>query len=46
MENGIEIEFIKICSTCTNNVEFSPPHTCDICTSLDEEPYSMWEKKE
>lgn len=38
---------IKNCSTCKNNVEFPPPHTCDICTSLDqEEEYSMWEEKE
>lgn len=38
---------IKSCSTCKNNVEFLPPHTCDICTSLDqEEEYSMWEKKD
>lgn len=35
------------CSTCKNNVEFPPPHTCDICTSLDQdEEYSMWEAKE
>ena len=35
---------IKNCSTCKNNVEFPPPHTCDICTSLDqEEEYGMWE---
>lgn len=35
------------CSTCKNNVEFPPPHTCDICTSLDqEEEYEMWEAKE
>lgn len=38
---------IKNCSTCKNNVEFPPPHTCDICTSLDqEEDYEMWEAKE
>lgn len=38
---------IKNCSTCKNNVEFPPPHTCDICTSLDqEEEYEMWEPKE
>lgn len=38
---------IKNCSTCKNNVEFSHPHTCDICTSLDqEEEYSMWEEKD
>lgn len=35
---------IKNCSTCKNNIEFPPPHTCDICTSLEqEEEYSMWE---
>lgn len=27
----------KNCSTCKNNVEFPPPHTCDICTSLVQE---------
>ena len=38
---------IKNCSTCKNNVKFPPPHTCDICTSLDqEERYKMWESKE
>lgn len=39
---------IKNCSTCKkNNVEFPPPHTCDICTSLDqEEEYEMWEEKD
>lgn len=38
---------IKNCSTCKNNVEFPPPYTCDICTSLDqEEKYEMWEPKE
>lgn len=37
---------IKNCSTCKNNVEFPPLHTCDICTSLDqEEEYEMWEPK-
>ena len=31
------------CSTCKNNVEFPPPHTCDICTSLDQDgEYGMW----
>lgn len=34
------------CSTCAYNVEFPPPHTCDICTSLDEEEYCMWQAKE
>lgn len=39
--------FVKECSTCKNNVEYPPPHTCDICTSLDqEEEYEMWEGKE
>ena len=38
---------IMNCSTCKNNVEFPPPHTCDICTSLDQdEEYGMWEAKE
>lgn len=38
---------IKNCSTCKNNIEFPTPHTCDICTSLDqEEEYEMWEPKE
>lgn len=36
----------KDCSTCKNNVEYPPPYTCDICTSLDqEEEYEMWEEK-
>lgn len=35
------------CSTCKNNVEFPPPHTCDVCTSLDqEEECGMLEAKE
>ena len=39
--------YIVNCSTCKNNVEFPPPHTCDICTSLDQdEEYGMWEAKE
>ena len=38
---------IMNCSTCKNNVEFPPSHTCDICTSLDQdEEYGMWEAKE
>lgn len=37
---------IKDCSTCKNNIEYPPPHTCDVCTSLDqEEEYEMWEVK-
>ena len=40
-------ECIRNCSNCKNNVEFPPPHTCDICTSLDqEEDYEMWEPKD
>lgn len=39
--HGIKID----CSTCKNNVEYLPPHTCDICTSLDQEMYCMWESK-
>lgn len=26
---------VRDCLTCKNNFEFPPPHTCDICTSLD-----------
>lgn len=34
----------KRCPTCKNNVEFPHPHTCDICTSLDQKKnYEMWE---
>ena len=37
----------KCCKTCANNVEYPPAHTCDICTSLDqEEDYEMWGGKE
>jgi len=45
-------EFISLiaekigCQNCKNNPEFNngyaPPHTCDICTSLDSEDYEMW----
>ena len=38
---GIKIE----CSTCKNNIEYPPPHTCDVCTSLDDEMCCMWEAK-
>ena len=42
-----DMQTIRNCSTCKNNVEFPPPHTCDICTSLDqEEEYEMWEAEE
>lgn len=48
-ENGKLLGFNAVpidCSTCKNNVEFPSPHTCDICTSLDqEEEYGMWEAK-
>lgn len=34
------------CSTCANSLEYPLPHTCDICTSLDqEEGFSMWRAK-
>lgn len=37
----------KDCDNCKNNVEYPPPHICDICTSLDqEEEYEMWEPSE
>lgn len=48
-ENGKPLGFNAVpidCSTCKNNVEYPPPHTCDICTSLDrEEEHEMWEAK-
>lgn len=48
-ENGRPLGFNAVpinCSTCKNNIEYPPPHTCDICTSLDqEEEYEMWEEK-
>lgn len=41
------MQTIRDCLTCKNNVEFPPAHTCDICTSLDqEEEYEMWEAKD
>ena len=56
LENATEIEAdydvdisdcVVNCSTCKNNVKYPPPHTCDICTSLDQdEEYGMWEAKE
>ena len=34
------------CSTCKNNVQYPLPHTCDVCTSLDQEvDYEMWKIK-
>ena len=36
---------IRNCKTCTHNVEYPSPHTCDVCDSLDEELYWMWEPK-
>lgn len=45
-EDYLEYKVKKDCSTCKNNVEYPPPHTCDICTSLDqEEEYEMWEER-
>lgn len=39
-------EEIRNCSTCANNLEYPLPHTCDICTSLDQEDeFSMWRAK-
>lgn len=38
---------VRNCSTCKNHVEYPPAHTCNICTSLDQdEEYGMWEAKE
>jgi hypothetical protein len=49
-ENGrlISLKADKICcEMCKNNPEYNngyaPPHTCDICGSLDAEDYEMWE---
>lgn len=46
---SLKVEKIS-CETCKNNPRYnngySPPHTCDICTSLDSEDYEMWELKE
>ena len=37
---------IRNYSTCANNIEYPPVHTCDICTSLDQdEDYSMWKER-
>lgn len=36
---------VKNCKTCVNNVEYPPPHTCDECDSLANEPYEMWSPK-
>ncbi len=36
-KNGKPLGFNAVlidCSTCKNNVEYPPPHTCDECTSL------------
>lgn len=35
----------KNCTTCKNNVVYPPAHTCDICGSLGQEEYGMWEAK-
>ncbi|MBC5688112.1 hypothetical protein H8S37_04080 [Mediterraneibacter sp. NSJ-55] len=36
----------RTCLTCKYGIPYPPPHTCDICTSLDnDEEYSMWEPK-
>ena len=39
------MEEVKNCSTCKNNIEYPTPHTCDICKSLDEDKFCMWESK-
>ena len=33
----------KSCDNCVNNMDYPPPHTCDICTSLEIDDYYMWE---
>ena len=45
IETYVELAVIN-CSTCKNNIEFPPPHTCDECNSLDQlTNYCMWEHK-
>lgn len=47
-ENGKPLGFNAVkmdCEICENNVEYPSPHTCDICTSLDQEDYCMWSLK-
>ena len=34
------------CNTCKYNIENPPPHTCDVCDSLDTEDYYMYEPKD
>ena len=34
-----------ICNTC-KYCEKDIPHTCDICTSLDEDDIGMWKERE
>lgn len=34
-----------ICNTC-KYCEKDIPHTCDICTSLDEDNIGMWKERE
>lgn len=41
-----ELSSKTTCLTCKNNQEFPPPHTCDICNSLDEEFGCMYERRE
>lgn len=44
-ENGKPLGFNAVkncCDTCEHNVEYPLPHTCDICTSLDEDDYCIW----
>ena len=46
--NFVSLQAERIwCITCKNNTNgYTIPHTCDICTSLDqEEDYGMWELK-
>lgn len=37
------------CDTCKNNPKYNngyaPAHTCDICISLDQEDFEMWEHR-
>lgn len=45
LRTGRVVENIEVKDCQHSKEEYPPPHTCDICTSLDEEDYCMWEKE-
>lgn len=36
----------RSCVNCKHNIEYPPPHTCDVCSSLDSDEYEMWCRKD